>query len=237
LVSINELREKLGMPLVDEQLREQPATSQASAPSSGSSARSTGKSSAEAIDPHREARALYLRYQTKRAELQRYRDYADRVADATEGAGMTPVMPLATMGENNGPLLCDYCRKPIVLEGGQFHGKTADVAYKAHPNPTDDWVSWILGGMVVEIQTNQTLRIYHGYPRQRDACCSKAAREDEKARAAFDGRQWFIKEPIMAAFVEQELLPEGSERERRDLTAEILDVLFAYDPGLGVNRP
>src|SRR5204863_4357056 len=127
----------------------------------------------EAVPDHTEAREIYQAYLKKREELEAHRVYAEQVAEATAGHGQTPVRPLATMGTNGGPLLCDHCGKPIVLEGGSFHGITADVAWKQ--NPVENWVSWILGGMVVEIQTNGTLRIYHGYPgRGNNYCCNLA---------------------------------------------------------------
>src|SRR5204863_149597 len=123
-------------------------------------------------------------YLKKVEELKVYQAYADQVVRATGSPGQTPVRPLATMGTDGGPLLCDHCRKPIVLEGGTAHGQTADVAWAR--SPRDNWKSWILGGMVVEIQTNGTLRIYHGYPgRNNRHCCNVARREDEAAREEF----------------------------------------------------
>jgi hypothetical protein len=184
---------------------------------------------------HTEARAIYQAYLVKHAELERHRKYADRVAKATDGRGQTPVKPLATMGTDGGPLLCDVCRKPIVLEGGKYHGKTADVAWRA--NPQEKWTSWILGGLVVEIQTNGTLRIYHGYP-GRDArhCCNVASREDTKARDEFGARKSEDKFDPLLAFLTDEF-PEMAAKPRFDLANEIMGTMFAYDPGLGINRP
>jgi hypothetical protein len=141
---------------------------------------------------------------------------------------------LATMGVNGGPLLCDQCGKPIVLEGGQFHGMTADVAWKQHPT---DWNSWILGGLVVEMQSNGTIRIYHGYPGRNDnQCCNVANREHEKALAEFQSGPGYEKRNMMLAFVSQEF-PDMTNDERTALVDKILDSLFAYDPGIGINRP
>jgi hypothetical protein len=139
------------------------------------------------------------------------------------------------MGTNGGPLLCDHCRKPIVLEGGQFHGVPADVAWRQ--NAGGDWASWILGGMLVEIQTNGTLRIYHGYPgRDKRHCCNIARREDERAREQFGSGKGYEKQPLILAFLECEF-PHMTRKEHLDLLNNILDTMYTYDPGLGINRP
>jgi hypothetical protein len=139
------------------------------------------------------------------------------------------------MGTNGGPLLCDHCGKPIVLEGGHFHGVAADAAWKK--NPSDNWTSWILGGMVVEIQTNGTLRIYHGYPGRSDNhCCNVASREDKEARAKFDSSKGSEKQDMILAFLEQEFSDMTGE-EYLDLLSKILDTMYSYDPGIGINRP
>src|SRR5262245_59290849 len=179
LREINHIRSQLGMPLVDARLN----TIRTAAIEKD--VKKEAQPEPEEVQDHTEAREIYQAYLKKREVLEAHRAYAEQVAEATAGHGQTPVRPLATMGTNGGPLLCDQCGKPIVLEGGSFHGVTADVAWKK--NPSDKWTSWILGGMVVEIQTNGTLRIYHGYPGRKDnQCCNVASREDEKARAAFD---------------------------------------------------
>jgi hypothetical protein len=139
------------------------------------------------------------------------------------------------MGTNGGPLLCDHCRKPILLEGGQFHGVAADAAWRK--SPRDGWTSWILGGMVVEIQTNGTLRIYHGYPGRDDKyCCNVASREDKKAREKFGTGKGAEKQKMILAFLEHEF-PDMAMEERLGLLSKILDTMYAYEPGLGVNRP
>jgi hypothetical protein len=123
----------------------------------------------------------------------------------------------------------------MVLEGGSFHGMAADVAWKK--NPVDNWRSWIFGGMVVEIQTNGTLRIYHGYPgRNKDHCCNVASREHEKARAAFESGGGAEERDRILAFLEREF-PDMTGEERLDLLHEILDTMYSYDPGVGINRP
>lgn len=228
LREINHLRSRLGMPLVDARLNEMRGASV--------------EEDAEAVKPeqeqvpdHTEAREIYQAYLKKIEELEVHRTYAYQVAEATAGRGQTPVRPLATMGANGGPLLCDHCRKPIVLEGGRFHGMPADIAWKQ--NPRGNWTSWILGGMVVEIQTNETLRIYHGYPgRDGNQCCNVASREHQQARARFDASKKSDKRDILLAFLEYEF-PDRAPNERLDLLSEILDTLFSYDPGIGINRP
>ena len=232
LQEINQIRSQLGMPLVDARLKEI-ATAAVE-----EDVEEEAKPEPEEVQDHNEAREIYQAYLKKMEELEEleeHRAYAEQVAKATEGQGQTPVRPLATMGTNGGPLLCDHCGKPIVLEGGRFHGVAADAAWKK--NPSDDWTSWILGGMVVEIQTNGTLRIYHGYPGRNDEyCCNIASREADKARAEFVASKRSEKRPKILAFIEQQF-PDMTKDEQRDLLNNILDTLYDYDPGIGINRP
>jgi hypothetical protein len=230
LREINRIRTQLGMPLVDAHLKEIGAADVAKPKPKKKPAKK------EARD-HTEAREIYQAYLKKHEELEVYRAYADRVVKATAGRGQTPVRPLATMGTDGGPLLCDHCGKPIVLEGGTFHGVNADVAWGRNPNRGANWTSWIFGGMVVEIQTNGTLRIYHGYPgRNNTHCCNVASREDQKARDEFESRKKPEKQNIILAFLEDEF-PERTINQRYELLNKIMDTMFSYDPGLGVNRP
>jgi len=97
---------------------------------------------------HKKAKAIYESYLAREAVLVPRRDYARCVAEATGGSGQTPVEPLATMGKNGGPLLCDVCGKPMILEGDAYQGVFADEGWRR--NPTKGWVSWIAGGMVAE---------------------------------------------------------------------------------------
>ena len=225
LREINQLRAQLGMPLVDARLNEIGVVAVEEAP----------KPEPEVVPDHTEAREIYQAYLKKTQELDLHRAYATRVAKATSGPGQTPVRPLATMGTNGGPLLCDQCGKPIVLEGGKFHGVNADVAWKQ--NPQDSWNSWIKGGMVVEIQTNGTLRVYHGYPGRNDKqCCNVASRKDREACDRFDTRKRVEKHHIMQAFLEYEF-PEMPAKARLELLNQILDTMYSYDPGIGINRP
>jgi hypothetical protein len=226
LREINQLRSQLGLPLVDARLNEIGASA---------AVEEVAEPEPEEVQDHTEAQKIYNAYLKKREVLELHRAYADQVAEATAGPGQTPVRPLAVMGTNGGPLLCDHCGKPILLEGGPFHGVAADVAWKK--NPHENWTSWILGGMVVEIQTNGTLRIYHGYPGRNDRqCCNVARREDEKARAAFDARQRSEKRELLRAFLQHEFSGLTGD-EQLDLLGTILDTMYGYDPGLGVNRP
>ncbi|MCI0703452.1 MAG: hypothetical protein L0241_20425 [Planctomycetia bacterium] len=232
LREINQLRSRLGMPLVDAHLKEIGVAA---------AVEEEAKPEPVEVQDHTEAREIYQAYLKKIEELEVHQAYAEQVAKATSGPGQTPVRPLATMGTNGGPLLCDHCGKPIVLEGGQFHGVTADVAWKQ--NPRGNWNSWIHGGMVVEIQTNGTLRIYHGYPgRDTKHCCNVASREDKKARDKFESsngsetQNRILAFPMIRAFLEHEF-PDRTEEERLDLLNKILDTMYSYDPGIGVNRP
>jgi hypothetical protein len=229
LQEINQIRSQLGMPLVDARLKAMGTA--AVEEDEAEEARPEPKK----VQDHTEAREVYQAYRKKLEELEVHRAYAEQVARATEGLGQTPVRPLATMGTNGGPLLCDHCGKPIVLEGGTFHGVAADAAWEQ--SPRENWTSWILGGMVVEIQTNGTLRIYHGYPRSNDKhCCNIASRQDDKARAEFDSSKRSEKRPMLMAFIEQEFSAMPRE-EQLDLLSNILDTMYEYDPGIGVNRP
>jgi hypothetical protein len=112
---------------------------------------------------------------------------------------------------------------------------TADVAWRR--SPRDKWVSWILGGLVVEIQTNGTLRIYHGYPGANNKhCCNVASREDAKAREKFGPSKGAEKQKMILAFLEDEF-PDMKREDRLALLSKILDTMYSYDPGIGVNRP
>jgi hypothetical protein len=228
LREINQIRSQLGMPLVDARLNEIVDT-----PAEKDAAETTPE--LEEVPDHTEAREIYQAYLKKVEELEVHSAYADRVVEATAGRGQTPVRPLTTMGTNGGPLLCDHCGKPIVLEGGRFHGVAADVAWKRRPD--DNWTSWVLGGMVVEIQTNGTLRIYHGYPGRNDKhCCNIARREDEKARAAHDSSKRSEKRAVLLAFLQYEF-PDMTGDEHLGLLSKILNTMYGHDPGLGINRP
>jgi len=183
-------------------------------------------------DEHATAKAMYQDYLARSTVLERNRRFANDVARATSGSGQTPVEPLATMGKNGGPLLCDVCGKPMILEGGAYHGVYADEAWRR--NPKKGWTSWISGGMVVRIETNGTLRIYHGYP-GRSGCVQTADKADERDRAEFRARSSAMnvsaKLELLSAYFKAELPENDSDA----VLSEIYRVLFVYDPGLGVN--
>lgn len=226
LREINQIRSQLGMPLVDARLNEIGVAVKVE---------SKPKPKQEEVQNHTEARKIYKTYLKKIKELEIHRAYADRVVKATGGPGQTPVRPLATMGTDGGALLCDHCGKPIVLEGGRFHGVTADVAWKQHPST--HWNSWILGGMVVEIVTNGTLRIYHGYPgRDNKQCCNAARRNEEKEQEQFKSEKSPEKYNLLLAFIGHEF-PDMTAKQQLDLLNEIINTMYSYDPGIGVNRP
>ena len=91
--------------------------------------------------------------------------------------------------------------------------------------------------MVVEIHTNGTLRIYHGYQGRNDSqCCNAASRAHEKALDEFQSGAGYEKRDLMLEFVKQEFSKLTSD-ERLDLVNRILDTLYGYDPGIGKNRP
>ncbi|MFT3698719.1 MAG: hypothetical protein QM831_36570 [Kofleriaceae bacterium] len=183
-------------------------------------------------DQHAAARAMWEDYQARAKVLERRKLYASDVARATSGGGQTPVEPLATLGKHGGPLLCDVCGKPMILEGGPWQGVYADEAWKK--NPKKGWCSWISGGMVVRIETNGTLRVFHGYP-GRSGCVVTADKADKKARADFKAAKGddaaMAKLDQLSAFFKAEL----PEHDNDSVLTEIYRVLFDYDPGLGVN--
>jgi hypothetical protein len=233
LREINQIRSQLNMPTVDAYLKENVPDLRVDVEQALPDTNEGHVSNVE--KDYAKAKEIYEAYLQKAKELEVHRTYAEQVADATAGHGQTPVRPLATMGTNGGPLLCDHCRRPIVLEGGEFHGVTADIAWKQ--NPQGNWTSWILGGLVVEIHTNGTLRIYHGYPGRNDnQCCNVASREHDKALADFQSGAGYENRDLMLAFVLQEF-PSMTCDERMDLVTKILDTLYGFDPGIGINRP
>ena len=183
-------------------------------------------------DEHATAKAMYQDYLARSAVLERHRRFADLVAKATSGAGQTPVEPLATMGKRGGPLLCDVCGKPMLLEGGTYHRVYADDAWRR--NPKKGWLSWISGGMVVRIETNGTLRIYHGYPR-RSGCVQIADRTDERERAEFRAQASTMNVPAKLELLSAYFKAELPENDSDAVLSEIHRVLFVYDPGLGIN--
>ena len=185
-------------------------------------------------DRHAVAKAMYQEYLARSAVLERLRPYAADVAKATSGAGQTPVQPLATMGKNGGPLICDVCGKPMILEGGGFQGVYADEGWRR--NPKKGWLSYISQGLVVRIETNGTLRIYHGYP-NRSGCVQLADKADKAARAEFRVRSSsdasMAQLDLLSAYFKAEL----PEKNNDAVLTAIYQVLFDYDPGLGVNSP
>lgn len=182
-------------------------------------------------DEHAAARAMYQEFLARSAVLERCRAYAKEVAKATAGEGQTPVEPLATMGPRGGPLLCDVCGKPMILEGDSFDGVFADEAWQR--NPQQGWKSWISGGMVVRIESNGTLRVYHGYP-GRSGCIKVADKADDKARAAFrKDPDTSAKLDALSAYFKAEL----PENDNDAMMSKLYAVLFVYDPGLGINKP
>ena len=230
LEEINDLRDRLGMPRVDDKLQSLELSPVAAAEANPAAA----PPPQEEID-HSEAQAMYELYLRKEEELAPHREYAAEVCRATAGRGQTPVEPLATMGVDGGPLLCDYCGRAIILEGGKFHQVPADKAWKQ--NPQSGWKSWILGGLVVELQTNGTLRIYHGYPgRHPNHCCNRASDEIAKERAKFDSSKRSKVWRKVLAFLESKF-PNLPPDEKTRLLNAILETTCNYDPGLGVNHP
>lgn len=193
------------------------------------------KTAPKPVRDHSAARAVYQTYLRRAAELEPHRRYADAVARATGGPGQTPVMPLATMGCGGGPLLCDHCGNPMILEGGRWDRIYADKAW-ASSGKDPAWKSWIKGGMVVEVVGNGTLRIYHGYPGRTEGCCNEALAQRHRAEAAHGPTLTDEVRTALYHFLADEF-PLWTDRERADLFGEVAGAVFDYDPGIGVNRP
>lgn len=216
LIKINEMRDALGLPPFNAKLKVE---------------EKTARENVRKTDKHEKARAIYATYLQKKKDLEPQVEYAQRVVVATNSVGMTPVEPLATMGCNGGPLICDVCSKPIILEGGNFHGVYADAAWKR--NPISGWKSYIKGGVVFEVQCNGTLRVYHGYsygsPKD---CCNVASKQQEEAERGYDRSTLLSHCKMITEFVREELpnLP------LHETVNDILNTVFGYDPGLGVNK-
>jgi hypothetical protein len=215
LKKINARRKRLKMPPVDSRLQETVQTVVA-------------VKEKPKLD-HSEAEQIYRRYQQRKREMQPHLDYAERVSKATHSPGMTPVEPLATMGCGGGPLLCDVCRKPMLLEGGKFNKVFANIAWKQ--NPERGWKSWISGGMVVEVVENGTLRIYHGYPSVKGHCCTIGKEQRDNMEAAY------IRPDTAPILKKLELFFGETGEVDWGLLNDIINTLYSYDPGIGVNRP
>lgn len=184
---------------------------------------------------HTEAKAIYERYVEKKTILTVQQDYAKRVAKATDDSiGKTPVRPLATMGCNGGPLLCDHCLKPIILESAPVYNVPADEAWARHPElHNKNWVSYIKGGLIVYIAENGTLRIYHGYSRPTDCDTIDISRIRNESDTYKADRS---KANIIWKFIESEF-PDKTHDQKNELLSDIMNVMFSYDPGIGVNHP
>lgn len=181
------------------------------------------------MEVHAEAKAIYQQYLARSAVLERNRRFADQVRQATSAKGQTPVEPLATMGRNGGPLLCDVCGKPMILEGGKYNNVHADEAWRR--NPQQGWVSWIAGGMVVRIESNGSLRVFHGYP-GRSGCVIAADKADDSARNAFrKPADVTAKLDALSAYLKADLPDQATDT----VLTDIYRVMFIYDPGLGIN--
>lgn len=182
-------------------------------------------------DRHQAARDLYQRYQSRAERLSVLRKHAQSVIAATGGSSKTPVEPLATMGTGGGPLLCDVCKKPMVLEGGGYQGVYADAAWKN--NPTQGWVSYISGGMLLVTESNGTLRVYHGHPHG-DGCVGAGDKLLDAARAAYTKPEDAMEQLDR---LEEYLREEGPACDIDAVLSDVHKTMLKFDPGDGVNVP
>jgi hypothetical protein len=228
LVKINKLRSQLGLPLVDSKLRLLVEDDEEE--------EEIEEVIIEEVDPHIEARKLYEAFMEREEMMEPHRVYCERLIRATASVrSQTPVMPLATMGTGGGPLLCDTCEKEFPLEGGQWQGVPASVAWPTRPN--DSWCMFISGHVTFLQEDNGTFRAYHGYIDR--GCGGIASKEDEKQRAEYRKTSKPVPSHIrkeLSAFLQEE---RGMHdvTERNILIQRILNGLFGYDPGIGINRP
>lgn len=233
LKSINALRQKLKLPEVDSNLHpilsvEPPLPAQQIAP-------------APKKDPHVEARGIYQAYLDKLEMMRPHQEYCDRMIEATGMVGgKTPVMPLAIMGTDGGPLLCDTCKKQIPLEGGSlganWQGIGAGTAWAtAEENemqPDNTWCSFISGGVTFVEEYNRTFRVYHGYE---GGCLAKDPKN--KQEAAFVRKEVpYVTRQKLSDFLAAEHGIQN-EAERKNMINTIFNELYKYDPGIGVNHP
>jgi hypothetical protein len=187
------------------------------------------------IDKHEEARQIYQDYLNKIEEMKPQLEYSEHVIrEVTKGRGMTPVMPLAIMGTGGGPILCDHCHKPIPLEGGNYHGVPANVAWKSVESPSPQWTSYILGGLVTFQHSNKTARFYHGYEGNPNSCYNLAMKELDAAEEAFNKTKMNTGQvsSLLRKFLEEEI----PEKDNGQLVMHITNTLYGYDPGIGINR-
>lgn len=235
---INALRAVLGLPPVDANLR--PMATSFVVPLDA-----PPQKPKKIVDPHEEAKAWYSAYLQKQARLAPHREYCDNFIRATTPRnGQTPVVPFATWGTNDGPILCDTCNKEIPLEGAPYKGVPAlaaltDAVSKGLTEAdAASWYSWILGGVLVIKEVNGTLRVYHGYPG--GSKCQNVAegemREQERAfRASGAGIvPHDFREKLGDFLFSARLAPRSGVAGFVEL---IKSEIFAFDPGIGVNRP
>jgi hypothetical protein len=229
LITINNIREELGLPLVNANLRpiKAPETKQ-----------QQPQKPQIKIDKHKEARQIYQDYLGKVEEMKPQLEYSKHVIrEVTRGQSMTPVMPLAIMGTNGGPILCDHCHKAIPLEGGKYHGVPANIAWEGEKDPQAGWTSYILGGLVTFQHSNHTARFYHGYASNSSSCYNLAMKELDAAEESFNKNKINTGRisSLLRKFIEDEM-PEISSEDRGRFVMNITNTLYGYDPGIGINR-
>ncbi len=193
------------------------------------------KVAAPAVVDYGNSEQVYELYLTKQSELPRRRQYAKKVATAIAITGehnQTLVKPLATMGGNGGCLLCDYCGHPIRLEGSTFDNMPVDKAWqlKAKDKDSDKWKAWIKGGMAVVISGNGTLRIYHGYGKDKPNDCDY--RRLIKEREFVRDNESLQK---MWKWLDQQKFKDYPNQVKLNTFNQIVSLMFSYDNGFGVN--
>lgn len=222
LIKINKLREQLGLPTVGPDLK--PIIALQSSEVEQPKAQKTPKIKK---DKHPEAKAVYQKYLEIEDYLEPYRTYNKLMINATRPQhGKTPIEPLATMGTDGGEILCDYCQKPILIEGGQYHGMGAGDAWKAS-NETLKY-SYILGGVIFLTEQNGTFRAYHDYS---PPCYKAAIKKTDEEKAFFKPEKPHLIAKKMREFLADNIFLDPSS------THTIINTVYGYDPGVGINHP
>ena len=90
--------------------------------------------------------------------------------------------------------------------------------------------------MVVRIETNGTLRIFHGYP-GRSGCVKNADKAEDKSRAEFSAQAKSMNVSAKLDLLSSYFKAELPEKDTDAVLSDIYKVMFMYDPGLGINSP
>ena len=186
-------------------------------------------------DEHATARAMYQDYLARGAVLERHRRFATDVARATSGSGQTPVEPLATMGKGGGPLLCDVCGKPMILEGGGYQGVPRRRGMASQSAAGLDVVDL---GRHGRAHRDQRHAAHLSRLSRSIGLRAKADKADESNRADVPRagrRRWTCRRS--SSCCRPTSRPSCPSKNNDAVLSDIYRVLFVYDPGSASMRP